>query len=162
MRMTINPSSSPMKNRFGILPGVVLVVSVFICGNKSSQAALAGSDNAADSVYNDGWTSGDDGGTGFNAWTIDGSGGLNQGVYIGSSIPGGSDINTGGESFAMYGHSGSYSGATRTFEGGQLASGQQFSFVLAVNFRNGNKGFYLRNSSGTPIWSFNVGTNSYQ
>src|SRR5438045_5609204 len=58
----------------------------------------------------------------------------------------------------MYGHGvNNFAGAARLFSGGDLSVGQTFSFVLAVNFRNGNKGFDLLDSSGGHIWNFNVG-----
>jgi len=53
-------------------------------------------DNASAAAYDDGWLSGDNGGTGFGAWTVQGSGGndpANFGRFIGSST-----ANDGGDS----------------------------------------------------------------
>ena len=128
-------------------------------------AVIAGSDFASDAAYNGGWINGTDGGTAgtFGAWTIN-SQGANSGTFIGSSTTLGSpgaDINTSGESFGMFGHSGETSEAFRDFNGNTLGVGQTFSLDLAVNFRNGNKGFDLRNSADTVIFNFNVGSDDY-
>lgn len=147
------------------LASALLVVFHF-----NAQAALVASDNANQSAYSDGWTGGDNGGSGFQAWVLDGGNpdGGSFGRFIGSSLNlgGGSDINVSGNSFGMYANGGANrtvsSGATRSFNGGALATGQTFSFVLAVNFRNGNKGFDLRDSGGNSIWNFNVGGDAYK
>jgi hypothetical protein len=129
-------------------------------------ALVVAEDYASDSVYNDGWGGTDNGGTGFNAWTFNLSGG-NSGRFIGDSkvVGGGSgaDINTGGESFALFGRNTGdgtqFSEAFRTFASpnSTLMLGQEFSLDLAVNFRNGKKGVDIRNSSGTAIFNFNIG-----
>ena len=49
----------------------------------------------------------------------------------------------------------------RSFGGGaSLAAGDIFSVDISFNFRNGNKGFDLRND-GTGLFNFNVGSNNY-
>jgi hypothetical protein len=123
------------------------------------------SDNAADSAYNDGWLSGDNGGTGFSAWTLNSSapaGGF-AGFFIQSSAADGfGNIDTAGESFGMAANpGGAFATATRSFLNGALATLQQFSLQLAVNFRNGQKGFDLTGSSG-QVFNFNVGGDLYQ
>ena len=45
-------------------------------------------------------------------------------------------------------HAGNYSTAT---------TGDAISFQVAVNFRNGFKGFNLRDTSDASVWTFNVG-----
>lgn len=136
-----------------------------IATTTSHAAVSVGSDFADDAAYNPNWTDGTDGGTAatFGAWTLTNTGG-NSGHFIGSSTslgsPGG-DINTSGESFGMFGHSGETSEAFRDFNGNTLSVGQTFSLDLAVNFRNGNKGFDLRDSSDTVIFNFNVGSDDY-
>ncbi len=147
---------------------VVLMLGFSIFSMSTSQAALFAYDDASSSVYNDGWASGDNGGYGFSAWTLDGGGSGYYGNFTGDSRNltdslSGANINVAGESFGMYGNSGTaYAGATRNFTGGELSAGQQFSFVIGVNYRNGNKGFDLRNSSGTTLWNFNVGGDAYK
>lgn len=130
----------------------------------SSGADLA-SDNAADSAYNDSWATGDNGGSGFGAWALNSSAPTTgfAGFFIESSTLGGSgDINTGGESFGMAANpTGAFATATRAFGGGALLNLQQFSLQLAVNNRNGEKGFDLNGSNG-KAFTFNVGNNLYQ
>ena len=49
----------------------------------------------------------------------------------------------------------------RSFSGGaSLGAGDVFSFDLSANYRNGNKGFDLRNA-GTGLFNFNVGSDNY-
>ena len=135
----------------------------------ASYAANFGTDTADDPAYDapGGWQSGDNGGTpgAFGAWTLTNQG-ANSGHFIGDSTtlaPGntGADINSTGESFGMFGHSGQTSEAFRDFNGMTLSVGQSFSIDLAVNFRNGNKGFDLRDSSNAVLFNLNVGSNDY-
>jgi hypothetical protein len=128
----------------------------------------SGSDNAADPAYNSGWTNGTDGGTPatFGAWqliaTPTGTG--TAGFFIGDSTTlnagnSGGNINTSGNSFGLFGHSGATADATRSFDS-PLNVGQTFSLDIAVNFRNGNKGFDLL-SGTTSIFNLNVGGDAY-
>lgn len=131
----------------------------------AAQGAVVGADYASDTAYNGGWNNGTDGGTAttFGAWTLTSTGGA-AGRFIGDSTSLGSpgaDINTSGESFGMFGHSGQTSEAFRDFNGNTLSVGQTFTLDLAVNFRNGIKGFDLRNSSDAVIFNFNVASDDY-
>jgi hypothetical protein len=138
------------------------VIVTVLALNSAQAAVINGADYANDAAYNgDGWTNGDDGGTAgtFGAWTLTNTG-ANSGRFIGSSTSlggPGADINTTSESFGMFGHSGQVSEAIRNFNGNTLGVGQTFSLEMAVNFRNGQKGFDLRNSSNTVIFNFNIG-----
>jgi hypothetical protein len=130
-------------------------------------AAIVGSDFASDPAYDDGWQTGDDGGTAatFGPWTLT-SQGAQSGRFIGDSTtlaPGntGANINTSGESFGLFAHSGQTSEAFRDFGGLSLSVNQTFSIELALNFRNGNKGFDLRDASDNVIFNFNIGANDY-
>lgn len=143
----------------------LLLAIAAIAPTTSHAAVSAGSDFADNAAYDSGWTNGTDGGTAdtFGAWSLT-TGGGDSGHFIGSSTslgsPGG-DINTSGESFGMFGHSGQTSEAFRDFNGNTLGVGQTFSLDLAVNFRNGNKGFDLRDSTDAVIFNFNVGADDY-
>jgi hypothetical protein len=124
-------------------------------------AVINGVDLASDAAYNTSWATGTDGGTAgtFGAWLLTNDG-VNSGRFIGSSttVGGpGANINSSGESFGMFGHSGQASEAFRDFNGNTLGVGQTFSFDMAVNFRNGQKGVDIRNSSDVRIFNFNVG-----
>ena len=170
MRMTINPSSSPMKNRFGILPGVVLVVSLFVVVSQTSEAALA-SDDASQSAYSDGWTAGDNGGTGFGEWSFTYGGGGPKGALIGNSSANGDgssgNINTtGNKSFGLYADPYNEIHATRSFTYGTLAAGQEFLVNLDNGYINNGAsvGFILQKSDGTALfkYSFVGGQSFYQ
>lgn len=94
----------------------------FVLGCASGLAATTATDNASNSAYSDGWTTGDNGGSGFGSWTLSSS---NGGSYIGST-------GQGDPSFGLYANSdpGNYSTASRSFTGGALTSGQTFSIDL--------------------------------
>lgn len=141
--------------------------ALLLATGASIHAAVIGTDFANDAAYDDGWQSGDDGGTAaaFGPWnlTIQGA---NSGQFIGDSTtvaPGnsGANINTTGESFGLFGHSGQTAEAFRDFGGFGLALGDVFSIELALNFRNGNKGFDLRDAADNVIFNFNIGANDY-
>ena len=122
--------------------------------------ATAGSDDASN-YATDGFTNGASQGTGFQAWNIfaEGSGG----TFIGDSTDGScGDINTGGQSFGMWGNPGgaNYIHCYRKFAGGALGVGQIFTIKLGVNYRNGNKGIDVLGSGGT-IFNVNVGGDDY-
>lgn len=144
-----------MKSSFlGVLTAAALAAS-------SAFAANLGTDTAADAVYNDGIQTGDDGGTGFNSWTLTTQG--TGGGFIGDSAAQGfGDINSSGEAWGFFGNPAGANGvnADRTFEGGALTVGQTFLIDLAIAFRNGNKGIDLK-VGGTGVWNFNVGGDQY-
>jgi len=142
---------------------MISIVALLVAA--SAGAALIASDNASDSAYDpaDNWTTGDNGGTGFEAWTLN-SEGNNSGHFIGDSTSlstPGADINVSSESFGMYGHTGEESDATRDFTGA-LSVGQIFSIALAVNWRNGAKGIDLQDSSNGTLFNFNVTGDDYK
>ncbi len=123
--------------------------------------AFVASDNAADAVYADGWQNGDNGGSGFLPWAISSNNNdvtVYAGVFIGDSTAGAGDINTSGKSFGLYANPGSaFVNADRAFNSA-LTTGDVFSFRLALNFDNGNKGFNLYAGSQGEVFNFNVGS----
>jgi hypothetical protein len=145
---------------------ILVALCAAILVGQRAEALIVAEDHANDAVYNDGWGGTDNGGTGFNAWTFSTSGSA-SGRFIGNStgLSGGSgaDINSSGESFGMFSENNDsgtqFSQAFRTFAApnATLTIGQEFSFDLAVNFRNGQKGVDIRNSGGTAIFNFNIG-----
>ena len=147
--------------------GLILLPAALLLSNITVRGAIVGADFASDAAYNPAWANGSDGGTAatFGPWVlVIQGGGPNAGHFIGNSTglggPG-ADINTANESFGMYGHSGQASEAFRDFNGATLSVGQTFSLNLAVNFRNGNKGFDLRDASDAVIFNFNIGGDNY-
>ena len=135
-------------------------------------AATPGSDNAGDPIYGGsgaGSFNGKDGGTPatFGAWAViaNPSGTTAAGSFIGDSTTlasgnGGGNINTSGVSFGLFGHSGATAEATRFFDA-PLLNGQSFTFQLAVNFRNGNKGIDVRDANSNTIFNLNIGGDVY-
>lgn len=84
-------------------------------------------DCALDPAYNDGWQSGDNGGSGFGAWSL--SGGSNAGQFVASSNNngggGGPGIDTGGLSWGGWANQGDVSSASRSILS-PLVTGETF------------------------------------
>ncbi len=131
-----------------ICNGQTLGVDTFTLGNDDSDN-YGGSWNATNL------------GTGFSDWTFDQAtpnGGF-AGRFIGTFS---SAIDVNGNSFAMYANSGNdaVSGAT-TYMPKAMEEGDSFTVSVGVNFRDGNKGFDLRDGSNNTIINFNVGSDQY-
>ena len=138
-------------------------------------------DNASAHAYDDGWQNGDNGGYGWGAWTLSGSG--THGHFIGTSTQNGngsddgtvggvasdSDINTtlgpdpdqsgdpdpnstSARAWGMYANNGSVANAYRSFTGGALSVGQ----TVAIDFDNG----YLDNSYSVGVGLLNASGNT--
>ena len=134
----------------------------FMAQNSRAQFTFA-TDNGGNSAYSDGWQSGDNGGSGFNAWTF--NNGLNSGEFIGSPANNGmGTTGIGTTAFGVYGNqNGQYYNATRSLSAG-LGIGDSFTFGWAMNWDTGasglNKGIEFRSGS-TNIFSINnSGTSS--
>ncbi len=80
---------------------------------------------------------------------------------MGDSSAGGANINTGGKSFGLFANPqlvpAPTSSARRRFAKPTMTTGDRVSFRISVNYRNGSKGFTLRNAAGTSQWNFTVG-----
>lgn len=135
-------------------------------------AATPGFDSAGDPIYGGsgaGSFDGKDGGTPvtFGPWSVipNPPGTTTAGSFIGDSTTlapnsSGGNINTSGASFGLFGHSGAYVNAFRSFDA-PLLVGQTFSIQIAVNFRNGNKGVDVRDANNNVIFDLNVGGDFY-
>ncbi len=123
----------------------------------SAQAQLA-SDNAAN--YGGSWSNGDDPGTGFLPWAITNNNNgvtIFAGTFVGDSTAGAGNINTSGVSLGLYANPAAAAvNASRAFDV-SLSSGSTFTFEMALNFDNGNKGFDLFAGSQGQVFNFNVG-----
>lgn len=100
-------------------------------------------------------------GEGFENWIFDTAtpnGGF-AGNFIGDFS---AEINTDDKTFALFANSGNdaTSGATRVFPKAMQRT-DQFSIKIGVNFRDGAKGFDLRNAENNTVVNFNVGGNEY-
>lgn len=144
-----------------LLRNLMKKTALFLSALLSASGALA--QTASDSAANyagSGWTDASNQGTGFADWSLNNNGDgstLFGGNFLGDSTSGAGNINTGGNAFGMFANpNGAFSTAVRSF-GSALGVNDQFSFQMAVNFDNGNKGFHLR-TSGDSIFNFNVGS----
>lgn len=121
-------------------------------------AAQIATDNASN--YGGSWINGSNGGSGFLAWSLsnnDNGATLFAGNFLGDSTAGAGNINTGGVSFGLYANPATaFVNADRAFTLA-LTTGNVFTFQLALNFDNGNKGFNLFAGSQGQVFNFNVG-----
>ena len=101
-------------------------------------------------------------GNGFGNWTFaDNNNGTSifAGRFITAAHQSGVDVS--GNSFGMYANpSGASSTASRSLPK-EMLEGDSFSIVVGVSYRNGQKGFRLRNSSNSPIITFEVSNDQY-
>ncbi len=116
------------------------------------------SDNAGNyEAWGDGMNNGD----GFLAWAISSSGGDFgfAGEFLGDSTIGAGNINSDGQSFGLFANQdpSAFVNADRGFATA-LTVGDVFSFELALNFDNGNKGFNLFAGTQGEVFNFNVGS----
>jgi hypothetical protein len=133
----------------------------------TARAAGPAFDNAADPVYQPGaggWTSGDNGGSGFGAWTFVSQNFIGSSTGNGNSPSGG--IDSGGVSFGLFSNTGApgFAQAFRNFSSG-LAIGETFMMDFDNGFvgSGGFVGFSLRNANGNLLFQylFVGGGNSY-
>lgn len=102
-------------------------------------------------------------GYGFGVWDFD-IFGANAGVFLGSSVSQGfGNIDTSGFSFGAYGNSAGNSIDIKRNLLSNLSLGYALSAAIAVNFRNGNKGFsaYSDTNWSQEVFNFNVGSDTY-
>lgn len=163
----------PTRHTVALLTSCVAAIALLACGS-SARPALIAFDGANDAAYDDGWQSGDNGGSGFGPWTLDtqlrnpASGGLFIGDSASNGNPPSGDINTGGEAFGLYANSSpsDTAFAIRSFTGGALAAGQTFSIDMDNGLVGAGSqvGFSLVNGSGNACLSFRIlgGEATYQ
>lgn len=121
-------------------------------------------DSAANPAYSDGWASGDNGGSGFGAWTITTTNAA-AGVFIGNPANNGmGTANIGTTAFALFSsaNNSGYVNASRNIAA-PLGVGDTLSFYWAMNFDSGPagaKGFDLKTSTGANVFNVNNGGSS--
>jgi len=149
-----------MTRRF---PKIMLAVAGIAWLPFSAEAGVDDASRYSSSAGVTGWMhNGHRGDVDFGVWQLDptANGGA-VGSFIGNSALGGADINIGGKAFGLYanppGSPAPTMGAVRKFAKPTLTTGDTLSFRVAVNFRNGTKGFTLRNSATASQWNFSVG-----
>jgi len=138
-----------------------LLVFAIICGflllpQKSDAQFTFATDNASNAAYSGGLANGTNGGSGFNAWSI--SYGNLTSTFVGN--PSSAGIGTAGIGTAAWvaraaGSTSEWVNATRPLTTA-MQVGDSFSFYWAMNWDSGgagNKGFDLKNSAGTNIFT---------
>lgn len=108
------------------------------------------------------WANGSNGGSGFNPWGFDGYDAAVDTAEIADSTISAGNINSAGVNGGAFRiASDNYLDVIRSFDSGRsLLAGDVFSFSMTLNYRNGNKGFDLRNA-GNTLFNFNVGNDTY-
>jgi hypothetical protein len=107
------------------------------------------------------WDTNNNQGTGFGPWAFDENipSGGQAGRFIGSFSTA-LDVNS--KSFGLFANSATSTsyGATRPFLKA-LEQGDTFTVSVGVNFRDGAKGFNLRDANNVSVVNFNTGNNAY-
>jgi autotransporter-associated beta strand protein len=148
---------------------VTAALSVAAINDAKAQFTFA-SDSSANSAYSDGWTGGDNGGSGFNSWTL--ASGAPSGNFAGNYTTGTANNGvsgfTGGGAFMQYAkfnNDGVFANADRSLSS-SMGIGDTFSFQWGVNFdannANGAKGFsiYTGGTGGTQVVNVNIGSSA--
>lgn len=102
------------------------------------------------------------GGTGFLSWTSNKTTSNNAGYFLGDSTGGAGDINVGGNSFAMYGHTGTIANAYRPLPDPLATEGDMFTCKFTLNFRNGYKGVGLTEDGVNDVFLFQAASDIYE
>lgn len=136
-----------------------LTVAAVLLSVSTLWGANLAADNSGDVAYDDAfpqWDTGDNGGTGFGAWTLspDPNSGT-AGFFTGSATQNGTGgssggaINVGGDSWGLYANGGATAVAYRPLTGSSLSAGQTFSIDMDNGWNDGVVGFVLRNGNNT-------------
>jgi len=135
-----------------------LATASMLCWASAARALVIAADNASQAAYSDGWQAGDNGGSGFNAWsTIGRENGSGFGGGFLSTSNGNVNIGSGGNNaaFGVFGNGGGIGQAIRPF-----SSPLQVAWTFAIDMDNqgidtgGTVGFSLRNASGANLAEF--------
>lgn len=160
-----------------ILRKLVLLVSIGALSSGVFAQYLA-IDDASNVVYNDGWQTGDNGGSGFSAWTLatNFNNPSNGGQFVSTSNGNGSGsgpgIDTAGRSWGQYANSGDMATASRSITNAVVA-GQTISVDIdngwidnggevGINFFDGNSlasSLVFKGGDSNYRWSDSTGSN---
>jgi len=157
-----------------LISGAVLAICLMTFATHAAPTtSIVSQDSAANSPYDDGLQNGDNGGTGFFAWSDTGgkddnnAGGTNAGVFVGSSTGNGDgdgnadgDINTSGRAWGTFANSSDLAEGFRGFDFPGSDESLQIGWTFSVRMDNGfidsgaAVGFGLRNDSGDNRFEF--------
>jgi hypothetical protein len=124
---------------------------------------ILGSDYASNyGGSNPAWANGANQSTNLGGWDLSNNNNngssLFSGYFLGDSTAGAGNINTSGQSFAVYANPASaYADASLGLNGQFATAGRTLRFDMAVNFDNGSKGFSLIAGNGSEILNWNLG-----
>ena len=155
-----------------------LSLSVALLLSNHVNAAALFTENAGNAYYNAGWAFGSSQPNNFgwftatNVVTAPGVAGVDLDDSTELAGPGSyPDINTAGRAWRMYGVSGGTGGHGESAAYGflkdgagknaTLLPGQTLSLDIALNFRNGYKGFAAKDANDAEIFTFNIGGDDY-
>jgi hypothetical protein len=136
------------------LPWAFTVLAAIVLGH-SAQAAIVATDDASQAAYNDGWQTGDNGGSGYLPWSSIGrENGSGFGGGFLSTGNGNVNIGSGGNNaaFGVFGNSGGVGAAVRP-----LTTALPIGYTLSLDMDNqsidngGTVGFSLRNAAGNNL-----------
>ena len=134
---------------------LVLILLAAAVRDQPARAAIVATDDASQAAYNDGWQVGDNGGSGYQAWsTITRENGTGFGGGFLSTSNGNVNIGSGGNNaaFGVFGNNGGVGVAVRPF-----STPLQIGWTLSVDMDNqgidngGTVGFSLRNAAGDNL-----------
>jgi endoglucanase len=163
------------RDRFVTL-ALVTFTAASLTANRPVEAASTASDNACNSPYNGtSWSNGQNGGTGFGAWSLFQTTGTGTSSFFtasasdnGNGCASGGGINGAcGESWGAYASNKGIANARRAFTGSpsSLQTNQSFIFSFDngyVGNKGGAAGLALENSSSNTVWEFlYIGGNSH-
>ena len=148
---------------------LTVVLALLVSGPFCNPAmALLASDDASNTTYDDGLQGTDNGGSGFNSWSL--SSGGNSGFFVASSTGNGDgdgnsdgDIDNSGRAWGLFANSGDTASAVRGFTTGALDVGNRLSISMDNGFVDSGStvGFGLQNAAGDNLVEyFFVGGNT--
>ena len=164
---TLNNSAPRWSAIFAAITALFFVAAI----NDARAQFTFASDSSTNSAYSDGWGGGDNGGFGFNGWTLNSgapSGNFAGNYTTGTANNGVTGFAGGGGAFmqfAKFDNSGVFAEADRSLSS-SMGIGDTFSFQWGVNWDsgngNGNKGFniYVGGTGGTQVINMNIGGSS--
>ncbi|MCA9947139.1 MAG: lamin tail domain-containing protein, partial [Anaerolineales bacterium] len=127
---------------------IILLALLTLTLSITTRAAAPASDDASATVYDNGWQSSDNGGSGMGAWTLSTSG--TAGHFIANC-----DIAVSSDCWGMYARDGGLSDAVRSFNS-DMSAGEVFTMDMDNGSvqSGGTVGFGLLNNSGENLLEF--------
>src|SRR6266850_6365478 len=129
---------------------VVSFTATVLMGNRPAKAAAIASDNACNSPYNGtSWSNGQNGGTGFGAWSLFQTGGGDSSFFADTAANNGFNCASGGgingacgKSWGAFANNGAIANARRAFTGSpsSLQANQSFTFSIDNGYVNNSGG----------------------